>query len=119
MSMAMPFREGARAGARLAVVVALTSARILGLRVRQALGDSPHCATRQAQRWARQLIHWLGVELQVTGRPPEGGPLLLVANHRSYMDIPLVLAHAACAFLPGRAAAPARMPRQRFGCPRG
>ena len=47
----------------------------------------------EVQRWARGFLRVWRIELQVRGTPPAQGPLLLVANHISWLDI-LVL-HAA------------------------
>ncbi|GAA3387856.1 lysophospholipid acyltransferase family protein [Streptomyces roseoviridis] len=48
--------------------------------------------------WCRAVLRAFGVRVRVTGRPaPEGGPLLVVANHVSWLDVPLV-----AAVLPGR-----------------
>lgn len=45
------------------------------------------------QVWARGLLPRVGVQLQVHGTPPANGPVLLVANHLSWLDIPVL--HAA------------------------
>ncbi|MFF0484712.1 lysophospholipid acyltransferase family protein [Streptomyces sp. NPDC004435] len=48
--------------------------------------------------WARAVVRAFGVRLAVTGpRPPAGRPALVVANHVSWLDIPLV-----ATALPGR-----------------
>ncbi len=39
------------------------------------------------REWTRQMLRILGVELVVQGTPPAQGPLLLVANHISWLDI--------------------------------
>lgn len=39
------------------------------------------------REWTRKMLGILGVELVVLGNPPERGPLLLVANHISWLDI--------------------------------
>lgn len=46
-------------------------------------------ARREAeiQRWARRVLRALGVEVRVHGAPAASGPLLLVANHISWLDI--------------------------------
>jgi 1-acyl-sn-glycerol-3-phosphate acyltransferase len=51
---------------------------------------------RQArvQEWASHVLAVLGVQLEVRGQPPAQGPLLLVANHISWLDIEVM--HAAC-----------------------
>ena len=53
----------------------------------------------RVQVWASRLVQLLGVELRVTGPVPVSGPLLLVANHISWLDI--VVLHAAhhCRFV--------------------
>jgi 1-acyl-sn-glycerol-3-phosphate acyltransferase len=48
--------------------------------------------------WARRLVRRLGVHLQVEGAPPPG-PVFLLANHRSYVDIVVLLAQLPCVFL--------------------
>ncbi|MFJ7068529.1 lysophospholipid acyltransferase family protein [Streptomyces sp. NPDC101115] len=48
--------------------------------------------------WCRAVLRGFGVRIRVTGRPVPGpGPLLVVANHISWLDIPLI-----AAVLPGR-----------------
>lgn len=50
-----------------------------------------------AQRgWGRGILRVVGVEVELVGRPPAGA-CLVVANHLSYLDIPLLAAH-----IPGR-----------------
>lgn len=44
------------------------------------------CALR-VRAWSRQMLAILGVELVVRGSPPTQGPVLLVANHISWLDI--------------------------------
>jgi len=48
---------------------------------------------QEVSRWAQRMLAILGVELVVQGRPPTQGPLLLVLNHLSWLDILVV--HAA------------------------
>ena len=49
---------------------------------------------RRVQTWARMLLERLGVELTIVGTPTGVGPMLLVSNHISWLDI--VALHAAC-----------------------
>jgi 1-acyl-sn-glycerol-3-phosphate acyltransferase len=49
---------------------------------------------RHVQTWARTLLKRLDVELKMVGAPPREGPLLLVSNHISWVDI--VALHAVC-----------------------
>lgn len=37
--------------------------------------------------WSRRLLAILGVQLQVLGEPPAAGPLLVLSNHISWLDI--------------------------------
>ncbi len=55
---------------------------------------------RQAvQEWSLRLLAVLGVELQVRGRPPAAGPVLLVANHLSWLDIMVMNAASPARFV--------------------
>lgn len=51
------------------------------------------------QRWARQLLVLAGVTLSATGEPGAGGPVLLVANHISWLDIVVMHASRYCRFV--------------------
>jgi 1-acyl-sn-glycerol-3-phosphate acyltransferase len=48
----------------------------------------------RVQAWSLKMLALLGVRLEVRGTPPETGPMLLVANHISWLDI--LVMHAAC-----------------------
>ncbi|MBL7251633.1 lysophospholipid acyltransferase family protein [Alloalcanivorax sp. C16-2] len=50
------------------------------------------------QRWCLRLLAIMGVELRVHGAL-RGGPLFLVANHVSWLDIPVIAAARPCHFL--------------------
>ena len=56
---------------------------------------------RQArvQLWSRQMLAVLGIALKVEGQPPVQGPLLLVANHLSWLDILVIHAARHCRFV--------------------
>lgn len=58
-------------------------------------------AQRQAltQSWARRMLRLFGVRLQLHGPVPTKGPLLLVANHISWLDILVLLAAAPVQFV--------------------
>jgi len=49
--------------------------------------------------WALDLLAQLAIKLVVVGVPPERGPLLLAANHISWLDIVLLLATCNCRFV--------------------
>jgi len=53
----------------------------------------------RVQAWAAGLLRHAGVQLQVRGTPPAHGPLLLVANHISWLDIPVLHAARHCRFV--------------------
>lgn len=56
---------------------------------------------RQAhvQAWARGMLGVLGIDLDVRGEPPADGPLLLVSNHISWLDILVLHAARYCRFV--------------------
>jgi 1-acyl-sn-glycerol-3-phosphate acyltransferase len=49
--------------------------------------------------WARELMDLLAIDFKVVGEPPQHGPLLLVANHVSWLDIVVLLASCPCRFV--------------------
>ena len=59
----------------------------------------------QAQRnervtqWAREMLRVLGIDLRLHGTPPAHGPMLLVANHISWLDILVMHAARHCRFV--------------------
>ena len=53
----------------------------------------------RVQIWATGLLRCLGVRLQLQGIPPRGGPMLLVANHISFLDILVMHAARHCRFV--------------------
>lgn len=42
---------------------------------------------QQVQAWAAQMLALMGIRLVVQGTPPERGPVLVVSNHVSWLDI--------------------------------
>lgn len=48
----------------------------------------------RVQSWSLEMLALLGIRLELRGRPPRSGPVLLVANHISWLDI--LVMHAAC-----------------------
>jgi 1-acyl-sn-glycerol-3-phosphate acyltransferase len=63
----------------------------------------PRCDASQrealVQAWAAKLLALLGIELEVHGRPCDSGPMLLVANHISWLDILVMHASRYCRFV--------------------
>lgn len=48
---------------------------------------SPQDRAHEVERWARKMLEILGITLVVQGTPPASGPLLLIVNHVSWLDI--------------------------------
>lgn len=53
----------------------------------------------RVQVWAGEMLAILGITLKVSGRPPVTGPVLLVANHISWLDILVMHAARHCRFV--------------------
>jgi 1-acyl-sn-glycerol-3-phosphate acyltransferase len=53
----------------------------------------------RVSRWALQMLGVLGIELSIRGTPPARGPMLLVANHISWLDILVMHAARHCRFV--------------------
>jgi 1-acyl-sn-glycerol-3-phosphate acyltransferase len=88
-----------RVGLRLLWMAGAMALTVQRLRWRARLrGDCPHAAVRQGHAFARRAVRRLGIELEVSGSAPRERVLLL-ANHRSYIDIPILLSQLPCSFL--------------------
>jgi 1-acyl-sn-glycerol-3-phosphate acyltransferase len=65
--------------------------------------EFPHLDAAQredrVQAWARAMLAVLGIRLEVRGTPPARGPVLLVANHISWLDILVMHAARHCRFV--------------------
>ena len=92
-----------RVGVRLVLVVLLTTTCFL-LLVTGSLLTIPWPRTRVRWRgfifknWSRLLLAVLGVDVETVGEPPDL-PFFLVANHLSYVDIPVLASHFGVAFI--------------------
>jgi 1-acyl-sn-glycerol-3-phosphate acyltransferase len=53
----------------------------------------------RVQAWALKMLTVLGIRLELRGRPPVSGPVLLVANHISWLDILVMHAARHCRFV--------------------
>jgi len=53
----------------------------------------------RVQAWSLGLLTCAGITLQLRGRPQRAGPVLLVANHHSWLDIPVLHAARYCRFI--------------------
>jgi 1-acyl-sn-glycerol-3-phosphate acyltransferase len=90
--------ERARAGARVAAMASFTLGMMSGVRVRQRFSqESQRYEVYQAwmKRWCQGLLDIFGVHPVVVGttgsQPAAARARLVVANHRSPLDIPLLL----------------------------
>lgn len=54
---------------------------------------------QRVQAWASALLGKAGIRLEVIGHPVSDGPALLVANHISWLDIPVMHAARFCRFV--------------------
>lgn len=59
----------------------------------------PSQQSAQVQAWALAFLRHAGVVLEIRGQPPITGPVLLVANHISWLDIPVLHAARHCRFV--------------------
>ncbi|MFJ3960892.1 lysophospholipid acyltransferase family protein [Streptomyces sp. NPDC090036] len=86
-----------RALLRLAAAVALILLGILGAPPVRLLPAGPR--HRVVRAWSAALVRAFGIRITVHGSPGPGGGRLLVANHISWLDIPLVAAALPCRML--------------------
>ncbi|WP_327169194.1 lysophospholipid acyltransferase family protein [Streptomyces subrutilus] len=82
---------------RLGAAVALLLAGILAAPPVRLLPAGPR--HRLVRAWATALVRAFGIRLTVYGGPGLGGGRLVVANHISWLDIPLVAAVLPCRML--------------------
>ncbi len=81
------------------MVIGITIVSLLRLAVAVASsGWSPDLVASRARQWAGMLVKGLGIHIEQTGDIPEDGALV-VSNHRSYLDIVVILYHLNAAFL--------------------
>lgn len=59
----------------------------------------PSQQSAQVQAWALAFLGHAGIRLDVRGTPPVNGPMLLFANHLSWLDIPVMHAARHCRFV--------------------
>ena len=60
---------------------------------------TPENRQRRVQVWSSEMLVCLGLELRVIGQPAPNGPMLLVANHISWVDITALHAARFCKFV--------------------
>lgn len=51
------------------------------------------------EQWAQHMLRLLGIDLRVQGPVPQSGPVLLVSNHISWLDIVVIHAAHHCRFV--------------------
>lgn len=91
--------DTARAWSRLVGFSGTTALHMSRLLVAEALGrHTPEMGASTTQAWSKHNLKICGVECHVTGSPPTGGGIV-VANHRSYLDIGVLAAQCPCVFL--------------------
>ena len=49
--------------------------------------QSPEQTEATVAQWSRDMLHIMGVQIEVRGQVPAAGPCLVVANHISWLDI--------------------------------
>lgn len=59
----------------------------------------PSQQNARVQVWALAFLGHAGIELEIRGQPPVTGPVLLVSNHISWLDIPVMHAARHCRFV--------------------
>lgn len=89
---------------RAGLVLALFFAATLPLMpVQLVLGGLNRRGARRFPHWYhRQLCRLLGLRIHIEGPVPDGNPALLVANHISWLDIPVLSAVAPVSFVAKR-----------------
>lgn len=60
---------------------------------------TPEQQQARVQAWALQMLACAGVGVEVRGQPALRGPVLMVANHLSWLDIPVLHAARYCRFI--------------------
>lgn len=101
MTLPLPTRifSGLVSGYRLFLVLRITLfhvARVITASLVQGWNGSR--VADQARDWAADLVKRLNIHIHLEGRLPDRS-VLVVSNHRSYLDIVVILAHIASAFL--------------------
>ncbi|MGH6924686.1 MAG: lysophospholipid acyltransferase family protein [Propylenella sp.] len=81
-----------------AVVAALALAVLLPFHV-VAVAIGGRSSMKVAQLWQRFTCFLIGIRVRVTGAPAEDRPLLLLSNHNSWLDIPVLASVAPVSFI--------------------
>lgn len=87
----VPSRSVARGLALSASCIAETAAICLPTIVESMRGTlTARASDQRLERWAARVLQHAGVELDVDGALPHGGPFVVMSNHASFLDIPVV-----------------------------
>jgi len=94
-------RQTRRGAIRAAAILAGFGALTLPLMPVQAvlLRASPRLARRFPNWYHRQVCRLLGIRLHIEGQIADSGPVLVVSNHVSWLDIPVLSAVAPLSFV--------------------
>lgn len=92
------FLRSVRAVGRLLRVLAHLVAGAWTLRFHFSHLSAPQQEAR-VQQWAQAMLRHMGIDLVVKGPRPPQGPVLLVANHISWLDIIVIHATRHCRFV--------------------
>jgi 1-acyl-sn-glycerol-3-phosphate acyltransferase len=95
--MQLPSLRAAARLAKFAGITSLHSAEAVGRSATKRAFEPAEAAVR-IQRLGAALNESLGIDVRVQGRPPKEG-VLLVANHRSYLDASAIAAQTPTLFL--------------------
>ncbi len=88
-----------RIGPLLAWTTACGALAVLARLVRRlAPGPSRYLRSLAFVSWGKGVLTLMGVRVEVRGKPPQP-PFLLVTNHLSYMDVPLLASLTRCVFV--------------------
>lgn len=84
---------------RLFLVGVITGWSMLKLTLCSWFGlRTPEATAALTKQWGQRMLKWMNCKIQVKGHEPPRG-CLLMANHRTYMDIPVILNTTHATFL--------------------
>lgn len=92
-SLLAPLRFGGTIVVASAALAALLPFHLVAVR----LGE--HSTMKVAQLWQRFVCALMGVRVTITGAPASDRPLLLLSNHNSWLDIPVLASAAPVSFI--------------------
>ena len=75
----------------LTIMRAFFRSAVYGIRAR---GNTRVQKNKIKHDWGHEVLKIFGYQIEIKGKPPKNGACILVGNHISYLDIPLLLAAA-------------------------